>query len=627
MPKKNGILYRDFCNDNRLFVFFLFMVQEGMTGMAFDKIECGKVTVDKYFDVKYGSEKYFEYTGKEAYRALPKLLYSDYRERFMSFFETVGYEWKAIMVKMRRQDDVYRDAYIRMRKKKQTVSGEQLWDMEVYDIETLTEAYRYSGMSCNMYRTLLGFTEHSYFRYGHDTGNIEFFRINNGREQNLFSMKLEEWKKDAVPLGHVDKADQDIFLHLCEEIERGKADISADFSTSLYSMSDEIKPCHIMGSVITSDGKPAFTVGMIGLLGADTGTAASEAEEANIDHLTRLYNKKYIQNKAREIIETRSMEHFALFIMDVDNFKEVNDNFGHMYGDQVLERVAGVVSEVLADKGVAGRIGGDEFMGIIYDAEDKENVRYVLRSIRSRVQYLYADVPGVNVSCSIGASRYPLDCSSYDELFNCADKCLYIAKEKGKNRYIIYQEDLHGAIRTESKGQTEIERISSKYDANVFMVKESMEKLFRQGADAISEVLKLVVENTPFDRAAVYYGPGYKKIYSYGMEGSDEAFWADSDGYIEHFDANGVFETSYMFKVEGVNKKIFDRFKEQNTDCFIQTILGEPGNIQGYVSFECCSGEKRFQESMANGMNYLSKLIYEVLRRDERVVKKSDEQD
>ena len=56
--------------------------------MVLDKIECGKFTVDKFFDVRYGSEKYFEYIGKEAYRALPKLLYNDDIERFLTFFET-----------------------------------------------------------------------------------------------------------------------------------------------------------------------------------------------------------------------------------------------------------------------------------------------------------------------------------------------------------------------------------------------------------------------------------------------------------------------------------------------------------------------------------------------------------
>ena len=108
--------------------------------MVLEKIECGKFTVDKFFDVRYGSEKYFEYIGKEAYRALPKLLYSDDVERFNVFFETVREQWKGIAVKIKRADDVYRDAYIRVRKKPKLVGGEQLWDMEFYDIDALTHA-------------------------------------------------------------------------------------------------------------------------------------------------------------------------------------------------------------------------------------------------------------------------------------------------------------------------------------------------------------------------------------------------------------------------------------------------------------------------------------------------------
>ena len=93
--------------------------------MVLDKIECGKITVDKYFDVRYGSEKYFEYIGREAYRALPKLLYSDDIDRFMAFFGNVNEEWKGITLKLRRGDEIYRDAYIRMRKKHNLLIGER----------------------------------------------------------------------------------------------------------------------------------------------------------------------------------------------------------------------------------------------------------------------------------------------------------------------------------------------------------------------------------------------------------------------------------------------------------------------------------------------------------------------
>lgn len=582
--------------------------------MVLEKIECGKFTVDKFFDVRYGSEKYFEYIGKEAYRALPKLLYSNDVERFNSFFGTVKEQWKGITVKLKRADDVYRDAYIKVRKKPNLVGGEQLWDMEFYDIDALTHAYGAANDSVNKYRTLLGMVDMAYFCYEHGQDEVSINRVVSGQERQLYSLRLEDWKR-AIDSGHVDKADEDIFSQLCTDIERGVPEFSAELSTDMYSADGEIKPCLVTGSTVIKDGAPVMTIGIVRRLTATDNVVEDRA--AYIDPLTRLYNKAYIQNRAKEAVEKKNGEHCALFIMDIDNFKEINDSFGHMYGDEVLSRVAGVVLEVLADSGIAGRIGGDEFMGIIYNVKDKETVRHVLRSIRSSVEYLYSDVKGVSVTCSIGAARFPEDCETYDELFNCADKCLYIAKEKGKNRYIIYQEELHGTIKNEVRVKTEIENITGGSSGNIAMaVKTSIGKLYNEGKSAIPEVLSLLAEAGRFDRACVYYGEDRKLVYSYGMECDGEAFWDGSTAYHEHFNGNGLHAASNLFKVEQIDKTIFEKFRSRHTGCFIQAILGERDNVCGYTSFECCTEGRRFSENILNAVDFVSKLIYEVLSRE-----------
>lgn len=582
--------------------------------MVLEKIECGKFTVDKFFDVRYGSEKYFEYIGKEAYRALPKLLYNDDVERFNAFFETVKEQWKGITVKIKRADDVYRDAYIKVRKKLNLVGGEQLWDMEFYDIETLTRAYADINDRVDKYKTLLGLVDAAYFCYEHGQDVLTFNRIVNGQERILYSIGLDDLK-NAVDSGHIDEADEDIMQQLCMDVEKGVPEFSAELSTDLYSVDKEIKPCLVTGCTLMKEGTPDRTIGIVRKL--TSSDAPVENMTSYTDSLTRLYNKAYIQSRAREAIEKKDSGHCALFIMDIDNFKEVNDNFGHMYGDEVLSRVAGVVLEVLADNGIAGRIGGDEFMGLIYNVKDKEMIRHILRSIRSRVEYLYSDVKGINVTCSIGAARFPENCTTYDELFNCADKCLYIAKEKGKNRYIIYQEELHGAIRNENRAKTEIENIAGNITENIAAVtKDAIERLFTQGSKAIPEVLKMLAEAGRFDRACVYYGDGKKLVYSYGLECSNEAFWDGSNPYHEHFNDNGLHVASNLFKVEQIDKEIFERFRSQHTGCFIQAILGGSDDVHGYTSFECCTEGRRFTEGLLNAVDYVSKLIYEVLKKE-----------
>lgn len=589
-------------------------MRERNNTMVLEKIECARFTVDKFFDVRYGSEKYFEYIGKEAYRALPKLLYSNDVERFNAFFETVKEQYKGIAVKIKRADDVYRDAYIRVRKKAKLVGGEQLWDMELYDMDTLTQAYGNTGAEVKKYRMLLGMMDVAFFCYVHGQDVLSLNRVINGQEKVLYSMKIEEWKR-VIDSGHIDKADEDIFSKLCTNVERGVPEFSAELSTDLYSDDREIKPCLITGSTIMREGLPVMTVGIVRRLTSQD--SAVPDKDMYIDPLTRLYNKAYIQNMAKAAVEDGNGSHSAIFIMDIDNFKEVNDNFGHMYGDEVLSRVAGVVLDVLSDNGIAGRIGGDEFMGIIYNVKDKEMVRHILRSIRSSVEYLYSDVEGVNVTCSIGAARCPEDGDSYDKLFNCADKCLYIAKEKGKNRYIIYQEELHGTIRTIDRQQTKIENISANVSDNISMVvKDAIGRLFAKGSEAIPEVLEMIAKAGRFDRACVYYGADRRLLYSYGAECSSEAFWSGSTPYLEHFNNDNMHIASNLFKVEGIDKEIFERFRSQHTGYFVQAILGDKKNVAGYTSFECCLEVRRFTDSIINAVDYISKLIYEVLRNE-----------
>ena len=98
-------------------------------------------------------------------------------------------------------------------------------------------------------------------------------------------------------------------------------------------------------------------------------------------------------------------------------------------------------------KGIPARIGGDEFMMVLEDIKDELELRNILRVVRSGFQWLYPDkLKGIHFGCSIGVAMYPQDARDYDTLVNIADNALYLAKAKGKNRYIIYDIYKHGEL-------------------------------------------------------------------------------------------------------------------------------------------------------------------------------------
>lgn len=169
--------------------------------------------------------------------------------------------------------------------------------------------------------------------------------------------------------------------------------------------------------------------------------------EVQLDSLTGLIGRKDIIRLAKERISSRADEKMALAITDIDFFKNVNDTFGHKKGDEVIRNVAGIINSVIGSSGVVGRYGGDEFLLVLYRDVDEESLRNYFRTIREEIHNAYPDLWGnAPLSLSVGCAVYPTDAQSYEDLFLLADYCLYRAKYKGRNRYIIYTPAKHGTL-------------------------------------------------------------------------------------------------------------------------------------------------------------------------------------
>lgn len=167
------------------------------------------------------------------------------------------------------------------------------------------------------------------------------------------------------------------------------------------------------------------------------------------DSLTGLVDKADISRIAMERIDERQLAGTTLVVVDIDYFKNINDTFGHQYGDTVIKKIADIISSVVGSDGIVGRFGGDEFLIVLYKITDEETLRKYLRGMKDRIKEAFPD-KGIDdnmpLSISEGAASYPKDADSYEDVFMIADYCLYIAKDKGRNRYIIYDKCKHGDI-------------------------------------------------------------------------------------------------------------------------------------------------------------------------------------
>lgn len=161
-------------------------------------------------------------------------------------------------------------------------------------------------------------------------------------------------------------------------------------------------------------------------------------KRAQTDPLTKLYNYQGIVEHISDYLNSPKRTNLsALLFLDLDNFKTVNDNFGHQAGDKFLCNVARILRAVAHKNNFVGRIGGDEFIIFLKNIANEQTAIDCAKKICEEINKLVYEQAYDNVSCSIGIAISPKDGKTYKQLVAVADKLVYKSKHLGKNRYSI----------------------------------------------------------------------------------------------------------------------------------------------------------------------------------------------
>ncbi len=190
--------------------------------------------------------------------------------------------------------------------------------------------------------------------------------------------------------------------------------------------------------------------GLTALMVRRTRTAAQQAEShlhylAHVDPVTQLPNRHEFNGALAYALARadRQDSSVGLLLLDLDNFKVVNDTLGHHCGDQLLKLVAERLVAILRATDIICRIGGDEFVVIIEPADDASEMASVARKILAVLAAPFAlEGHQLYVSASIGVSLYPFDAQDVATLTRNADTAMYHAKHQGKNRYAVFQAEM-----------------------------------------------------------------------------------------------------------------------------------------------------------------------------------------
>lgn len=189
-------------------------------------------------------------------------------------------------------------------------------------------------------------------------------------------------------------------------------------------------------------GEPLRVIGVVTDIDSEKKLELQLSERASYDFLSQLYNRSTFERELKSEIERSAHAKVAVLFIDVDDFKFINDRFGHSVGDEVIKYVAGCIKQRVKGSGFAGRFGGDEFVLCITDPKQIEEIESLsLDLIDELYEGYHSELANVsiNVKASIGIAFFPEHGDDSAKVVAAADEAMYFVKKNGKANYHIYQ--------------------------------------------------------------------------------------------------------------------------------------------------------------------------------------------
>lgn len=213
-----------------------------------------------------------------------------------------------------------------------------------------------------------------------------------------------------------------------------------DIQLRMRDASGEYQWCRILyRTVCNKNGEPVTAIGKLSNISIFKREIEELERASRTDSLTGAYNKMATKEIIDDFIQKHRDSTHMLLMVDVDDFKQVNDTYGHQNGDAVLMHAIQNLRENYTDGEIIGRVGGDEFVVFIGNVENKERLIEKAQALKELLQQPYqGDGVTIPVSASLGVSMYPADGRCYEELMFCADSALYEVKASRKGNFAIY---------------------------------------------------------------------------------------------------------------------------------------------------------------------------------------------
>ena len=384
--------------------------------------------------------------------------------------------------------------------------------------------------------------------------------------------------------------------------------------------------CRFRASAIRDDdGNLKKIVGIIINIDAEKQAQQNLLDRADRDSLTKLLNKHAARKKAELYLRQQGQQaHCALLIIDLDNFKQVNDQYGHLFGDSVLTKVSAEIQRLFRSQDIIARIGGDEFMVLMRGISDRSLVEsrcnQLIRALHSAFRNPHYELP---LSCSIGVALAPEHGSVYVDLFKYADQALYQAKDRGKNTFVFYDPQ-HFPAALPQRNLTAINnRIDSDEEpgmANGSIVQYAFQRLYtsQDVSQSINDILDMIGRQLNVSRVYIFENSPDNRFCSNTYEWCNEgippeienlqniSYETDIPDYEQNFNEQGIF---YCPDITVLPKKTYDIVAPQGIKSMLHCAIREGSVFRGYIGFDECVTQRFWTKEQIQVLTYFSEML------------------
>jgi putative two-component system response regulator len=354
-------------------------------------------------------------------------------------------------------------------------------------------------------------------------------------------------------------------------------------------------------------------------------SALSLQDRADRDSLTQLYNKSFTQWLINDYLSRIHTNEWAgLLILDLDNFKTVNDTYGHLYGDALLTQVGTTLRKLFRAQDIIGRIGGDEFLILLKDVPHayflQTRCNLLLNAFRDLLGRL---MPDLEVTCSIGGAIYPIHGGNYSELFQHADAALYNAKNQGKDCFCIYDPKSPVDLLSGPGRVSHTTRVDSDEGPAVSddaFIRFVFQRLYesRDVLTTIDEVLAFIGARFNVSRVYIFENIDNGRACCNTFEWCNAGIPAMKDqlqylsyeddlpGWQDHYDENGMFYCTDITKLPDSDRAVLE---PQGIKSMLHCQIYEKGVFRGYMGFDECTYNRLWTQVQVSSLAFLTGVL------------------